>query len=46
MVYVVTSVEKGLDFYKIVDADSVGELEAGDGGHGPEVGQVGVPICG
>ena len=38
MVYVITSVEESLDFYKIVDADCVGELEAGDCSHGPEVG--------
>ena len=46
VVDVITSVEEGLDFDEIVDSYCVGELEAGDGGHGPEVGQIGVPVCG
>ena len=38
VVYMVASVEEGLDLDEIVDPYCVGELEAGDCGHGPEVG--------
>jgi len=42
----VAAVEEGLDLYEVVYAQAVGEFKACDGGHGPEVGLVAVPVGG